>query len=723
MWEFETLLFDFFISSLSAAWVVRALTPWFWAYVPTQADVLIKVATIPEIDNAVYVSWLVVFVLCFFTVFFITKSVLHQHPRFSRAIEIINRVLLLYFVIVPHVSLFTIDAIRPLYLAISLIIYFVFEHFGPTVPALTEILLGFAVVRFGWKPLLHYDVSPNHYLLLFDYVFVAIALMVTGYGYFLYRFFSKFRAFVRSLAARFPLKTLAAIVILGITISILHLLTQGKDPIDMYFTLIPAYQFLHGGTPLVSMTSQYGLGYLVPWILWLSLLGHVPITYQAGAVASAIFLIGYYYLFVRVMMRLVPNRFVFVGTVLAGYYFSLLVVSYGFLEKISDVLTPAFTPLRFGVFLFPLAILMRYVKNGTSRDLRWFFAVSSVCFFFSFEIGIGILLAGGGIALIHGITNSKHIKRRLASDMAILAGTLLLCTGLLMEFALLRTGIVPNLLSFGEYSGFFASGYLMLPIGAEPAVFVPVGVALFACIFGIRRIFHQKDRGGYLWVYLALIMFFEFPYYMGRSVFQTLYDISLPYIILCGVITQYSLSAVRSRVRRAGWWIAIGVCGYILFMGGFRGFFIVGETVLHSAEVVVSAVAYTHVALTQWDIKATPQYAFLKKNLPKGCPLILFDVREYELLTASGSPPAFNYGMVRGFITHKEQMDALKPFPGAARICVFVNGTTIALKDDLINGVYVYFWKKYGTSARTIAQEQTQQFSLYEIPVVQGSLE
>ena len=253
-------------------------------------------------------------------------------------------------------------------------------------------------------------------------------------------------------------------------------------------------------------------------------------------------------------------------------------------------------------------------------------------------------------------------------------------------------------------------------------MFVLLGVAIFALLFGIRRILYQKEKDGYIWVYLALIMVFELPYYMGRSVFQTLYDISLPYIVLCGVITQYAVSHLQVDKRQIGWWIASSVCGYILFMGALRGFFIIGSTTLHSAEVVESAVIYTRDALTRWDVKTTPQYVFLHKNLPAGCPLILFDEREYELLTASGSSPAFNYGMVRGFITHKEQIDGLKPFPGTNKICVFVNHADMALNDDLLRGVYVYFWQKYGGLATLIANDQNRQFSLYEMPVLNGRL-
>lgn len=105
----------------------------------------------------------------------------------------------------------------------------------------------------------------------------------------------------------------------------------------------------------------------------------------------------------------------------------------------------------------------------------------------------------------------------------------------------------------------------------------------------------------------------------------------------------------------------------------------------------------------------------MSATIPKGCPLISFDEKEFELFSALGVPPAFQYAFVYGFITTKEQVDQLVPHRGAGKICVFVSNTFLKRKDDFSYGMYRYFMGKYGKSLQQLSEDSTNGFTLYAL--------
>jgi hypothetical protein len=708
MWTFPKILFLFFLSAMPSSWIVRSLVPWFWAHAVLRSDIIVPITTIPEIDNLVYISWFAVFVVLFLTFWFIAKTLHTRYRRMDAFIEIINRIFLIYFLIVPGIGPWTLDQIRLGYLiGAAGIVYLIPGKY-------IDILFGLVVFRYGIVSLLLFDVAP-HPVMIVDHIFISIFLLFVGYVYAWYRVKKSFRSFVDVFVSRITRPRITVALILGMGLSLLSLMTMGSNAFDIYFTTVPTYQFLHGGTPFVSMTSLYGILYLLPWIAWMGIFPHIPITFQVGAVYAAILLFGYFGFFTLVSGNMFRNRFVFAATILAVYYFRILIWTYGYFYGVSIVLEPAFTPLRFGVFLFPLVFLLQYIKTNNERYFRRYLILCSVCFFFSFEIGAGILLAGIVIGCIEAFRLGDRVWHHTAKHIVTIGITLLACCLFFVVLALVRTGELPNFLWYIEFAIYIGSEQVTLPVGKDVIAFAPLGIAIFASLFGLRRIFYEKNIDGYIFVYLALNLLVEFPYYMGRSLSNTVYGISMPYIVLCGLITDYALRALKKNVHSIGSWIMIGVCGYTIAIGAIRGFVIVGNTVLHSAEIVDSAVVYTKNALTTWDIKTTSQYDFLRKKLPAGCSLLIFDGREYELLTASGLPPAFQYGMVNSYIVRKSQVDTLKPYSGYSRICVFVN-TEFVVRDGLARSTYDYFWKKYGASAQVISTDEKQGFTLYTFP-------
>lgn len=681
MWTFPGLLFLFIISAFPSAWIVRAFIPWFWAHTVAPAHILITVTTIPEIDNAVYISFIILFVFLFVINVWISSWVYKRHRRFSQIIAWVNYSVALYLLLVSNKSLFELDQIEPMIALGAGLVGILLARIRMTT------LVGLVALKFLFAPLILYDIGSNPFVLIFDYVYIGFFAVLVGCGF-----------MVRFHVTR---RRLIAFLFGGITISLLYLMTEARSSVDIYFTLLPAYHFLHGGTPMVSLMSQYGLLYLVPWITWLVLFPGLPISFQAGVVLTTLLLVVYFYCFTIVVSRLIQNRLIFVFTVLASYYFTILIRYFGFPDPVSLVSTPAFTPLRFGMFMIPFTFLLLYCRRFDQKYLNCFFVVSALGFFYSFEIGTGILIAALVVAIIHGS----------ARNFLVLFGYLAAFGIALSVYFFLRSGQIPDWGSYMFFSKIYSLGYLMLPIGSQTVVFLPIALSLFGILFGLWRIIAKRDVMGYLVMYLAIINLVELPYYMGRSIYPTLYNVSLPFVLLCGVIIE------KIDRKNIGSWIVTAMCSFVIGIGGFRALGIIGSNVLHTFEIVEASGEYIQKSFTQWDIQTNPSYIFLAKHLPSGCPLIAFDQNEFELLTATHATPAYEYGFVWGFITSTEQIDHLRPYPGHSKICLFVNDNYIDSKEDIVNAVYHYYWNRYGMKAQRVAEDSLLRLRLYELSV------
>ena len=104
MWTFPRLLFLFFISAFPSAWIVRALVPWFWTHTAPPAHILINATSTPEIDNAVYISFIILFAFLYVINLWISSWAFKRYRRFSKVIAWVNCSVTLYLLVVPNKS-------------------------------------------------------------------------------------------------------------------------------------------------------------------------------------------------------------------------------------------------------------------------------------------------------------------------------------------------------------------------------------------------------------------------------------------------------------------------------------------------------------------------------------------------------------------------------------------------------------------------------------------
>lgn len=299
---------------------------------------------------------------------------------------------------------------------------------------------------------------------------------------------------------------------------------------------------------------------------------------------------------------------------------------------------------------------------------------------------------------------------------------------------LVISGIAPILVWFGAFSAYaqitlhqwpkigeyvyfsllFGQGFFLHAIGTDSTIVLLIGICAIAFYFGLYLLFYKKDRFGLILLYLVCVQFLQVPYYMGRSVFPTLYSISLPFLLICGCIVEYLRDRWRlvesNRILEA----LLILCFIILYIPMLRGLRITSSILLHSAEEIVSTVSYVQNAVQHWSILETPQYRFLSRSLPPGCAMASFDYPESELLMSLHRKPAFQYAFIREFITNAQQVDSLR-VRGTDDICLFVNHAYIEKKNQFMYGVYAYFWKQYGGYAQLIAEDPAQGFALYRM--------
>jgi len=712
MWTFPGLLFLFFVSAFPTAWIVRALSPWFWRNLPAPVHSLLVATSPPEIDNAVYISFILIFSLIFIINVVISSLLFRRYGWFSSFVTNSVQIVALYLLIVPTTSLLTLDQIHIYVLVVSALISLGVARVWHLRFGLLETIVGFAAIRYGGFLIWMYDTGANPLLGTFDYYFLFVGVLIALFGYVGLHAYGVFESF----ASRVTRRRLLLLLSLGILLTILYLMPRAHDPVDIYFTFLPAYHVVHGGTPLVSMMSQYGLLYLVPWITWIIAFPQAPVSFGVGVIITTLLLMAYYLFFLITVARLMKYRLVFVLTAFASFYYTLLIRWYGFPDPVSLVSTPAFTPLRFGVFIFPLWSLISYCKDHKRTHMIWFLITSAIGFFYSFDIGVGLIGAGIGVAIVDALAQKCNRLNYLVTYLGVLLGTLSVSVIVLALCTYVRSGSLPDFGLYVFYTKQFGLGFLMLPIGQQTVSLLLLGVAFVGGFFGLYRVLADKEPGGLVFGYLALIVVFGMPYYMGRSILPTLYNISLPFVLLCGMLVDWSVVYVGIHRRNIAAWVMMILCSSVLIIGGLRAFVITGGNVLHAAEIVESAYIFSQKTLFHWEIQQTPQYGFLKRYLPPQCPLVSFDQNDYELLPAMGVPPAFQYAFVFGFTT-KEQVDTLVPHRGASRVCLFINDSAVAAHFDATYGTYVYFLERYGPSLRKIAEDPLGGFTLYELPI------
>ena len=714
MWTFPVILFLSFVTFFPTAWIVRAISHGFWQWSVTHAHILIAMRTVPEIENAVYVSSLGIGVCLFFIFFQFTKYLL-SYRWFERVVIAVNYTFALYLLVNPNTSIVELDRIVPVVFFLCIFAGILASSLKKLSPYVLEGIIGLGFLRYSMYPVIELD-RGSHTLYTFDNflryaVPRALYPMVLGILLLCHRRIG----FVREIAAWFTIRRLSVLISGSILLSLLFLMTQSHHPSDIFFTMLPAYHAIHGGTLLVSVMSQYGLLYLAPWMIWLSLFPHAPVSFPVGTFVSVVLLFLYFLALIRVTRALIGRRLLFVITVIASYYFTILVRFTKFSDMVSVVSTPAFTPLRFGMFIFPLWFLLRMHQTGNRRYMKYFIVCSVILFFYSFEIGSVLVVAALFIVLL-SVSTQKYPRNSLWQYMGVFIGSLVFCLALITLYTQLSAGVFPDFSMYWYFAKLFGSGFLTTPMRGQTVGLLPFTISLIGLFIGFVRVMKDKKTDGLIMCYLALIELVMLPYYTGRSMNQTLYSISLPFLLLCALLLEHGIAMVRNdRLRFAAWTIVV-VCGTVLVMGFARGFVILTRSVVHGAEITENAAIYLYKAFTAWDIRKSGEYLFLSDSMPKGCPLLSFDEKEFELIPALGVPPATQYAFVYGFITTKEQVDALVPHKGASEICIFVSNRFLKKKDDFSYGMYRYFFSTYNGATRKMSEDPNKGFTLYTLP-------
>lgn len=714
MWTFPILLFLCFLTYFPTAWIIRAVSPGFWVWSVTRAHILIAEKTVPEIETTVYIASFIIGMSIFFILFQFVKYFRHV-SWFQRMVIFVNTALGVYFLIVPARRITDLDQIQMIFFLPSVCIGVVAGRLKKFSSYILEAVIGLGIVRYCFGPIIELDIGKTNLYTFDGYLRYGVLRAPYPLALGILLIWKRKSAAVRELCAWFTYRRLSVLLLSCIALSLLYLMTNSHHPSDMFFTMLPAYHALHGGTLLVSVMSQYGLLYLAPWMVWLSLFPQAPVSFPVGTFVSAILLFLYFCLLVSVISRLVPRRLFIILTVVASYYFTILIRYTGLSDMVSLVSTPAFTPLRFGIFIIPLWFLIRMRETVNIRFLYYFIVSSFVLFFYSFEIGAGLIAVALVIAGVYAVTlaSDRNVVWKFAG---VLAATAVSCMLILTAYTRLSADSYPDFSMFWQIATLYGSGFLTTPMGKQRIIMLILCIAGIGLFTGIVRLIQDKKHDGLIFCYLALIQFAMLPYYTGRSMYQTVFSISLPLLLLCTLLLERGIVILRADRQRFTAWAIVIVCGTVLVTGWARGTVILIRTMLHSAEIIEATSRYLYAAFTRWDVQSSKESRFLSKHLPAGCPLIAFDAREFELFAALGVPPAFQYAFVYGFITSKEQVDRLVPHRGAPEICIFVSDAFLKQKDMFSYGMYRYFFSKHRTAMAQIAQDNEEKFALYRLP-------
>jgi hypothetical protein len=222
----------------------------------------------------------------------------------------------------------------------------------------------------------------------------------------------------------------------------------------------------------------------------------------------------------------------------------------------------------------------------------------------------------------------------------------------------------------------------------------------------------KRDVLGIACVYIAVIQLTSFPYYMGRSMPHTLYGVSMPFIIVAGLLVDLAWKN-RSSVKK-DYVLVVGtfLCLFIIVLGALRGTLMMIPYGVAAASIGKESSAFIQSSINHWNTKDLPEYQFLVKHLPSGCPLLSVDAYEFDLLAALGVAPATQYAYVRGYIVSTEQIDTLKP---KLPFCFFINQSEFNAYDTRFYYVYHILWEKASKGAQLIAEDSLQGFRLYKV--------
>ena len=680
----EFITFLCLSSGFLSAVVTRALSPFLWSLNPAVIHSLNPTEVIvPEIDLYLYV----VFVALFF-IFFVLLGFLFK--RAKQFVRVVSWTELLYLLFYPTIQLTSIGfSVLPI-LGLAAVVQLSHKYIDKYFPYIVSAVL----IKYVLPAIMQFDAGadPGNYRHYVPVIAVGI-----------------FVAIVYRIMRRFIRPWMIWLVVFGaISVSILRLMLIYEDGWDMFFTIIPAYHMAHGGVPFVNMISQYGFGYIFPWVLWILAFPSMPLSYETGLISTAIFLIMYFGVLAIVLGKIMRRSVVAATTLAATYFYTILIRFEGFPGyKVALVSHPSFTPLRFGIFLLPLVFLVLYIRRKQERYFSLFLLTGVLGILFSFEIGIGLVAAALaiGIARIVQGKNKSYTVWNLMTQVAaaVSMGALGVCA-----YAVVMTGALPDIRTYLMFTGMFSSGFYMIPVGDAIAFIVPMVVSVAAILAGTYRYIRFQNLESLVFIFLGVIQLAALPYYMGRSVAPTLFGISMPFLILCGMAVDAIPNMKKNIVILTGGLLCAGV----LFLGAGRALVSMAPDVLNVVSISTSSVAFMQKSWSTWGTKGLPEYAFLQNSLPPGCPLVSMDSAEYELMPALGVAPAFQYSFIRGYIVSKEQIASLAP---NRPFCLFIHQADYDTYDARFYFVYRAIWEKFKSQATLIQEDAVQGFRLYSI--------
>lgn len=482
---------------------------------------------------------------------------------------------------------------------------------------------------------------------------------------------------------------------------------------DMFFTALPAYQIARGAVPFYDIVSQYGFLYLAPWVVALLLFSKIPITVQSMTILTMGFIVLFSMLLFLVLRKLQGNSALAAVAVVASLFYSTFNRVYFYPDKINIYSAPAFTPMRFGCFLLPLFFLVKYIKAPSERALSWYiYSCITICYF-SADIGVGLSLAGLGAIVVTVFLTSPNwpASLRFVAFKIFSAISISLCIICFITLAL--RGALPDFSTYTLFIKLFSSGFCMVPLNGQMAIWVPLTFVCAGVCVGISLL-RSGERMGSALIFLAFCQLVLLPYYLGRSYPPLLYSICTPSILIAALLLPL-------MAKKSGEDTIIKVAGstlssLIIFLAVLRTTLVAAQESRAAGYGAAAIANYVRTGLKDNPIIKSPPYEFLRQVVPADSRIIIFDTDEELLLTALHLKPALPYAFTFKFIVAKEQIDMAMKHLAGKQFYVFVNVYCAEHGYGQTVGVYKHIWGLLEPHAKLIKEDVAYKLYIVQFP-------
>lgn len=546
-------------------------------------------------------------------------------------------------------------------------------------------------------------ILPDKIIMQYSYLFIVLPLLL-GIKPAIKQVFE----YIRSIKFINPLITFATIIILVLVL--LPFLTLDRYYGDLFFTTLPAYHIITGATPFVDVISQYGIIYLLPWLIWIKAFPFLPLSREFTSMVTLLFLFLYYVFFYAALKKITKNNILSALGTFTAVYYTLINRSFYFEDQWSLIGAPAFTPLRLGPMIFPFYFLASYIHNSKKLPLILFIIASVLMFFFSFEIGIGIAVSGLASICIYAIffSSKKTALFRLVSVVTLtsLVGSIFS----IVLLTLITKQTFPDFSLYYEFIKIFSSGFYLVPVDKQGIMLIPFIVSVISIVLGLHLMSKQHKIGIGL-LYVSFTQLSLLPYYLGRSLPPLLYSILIPTILLMTMVVhiienQYKDKHILPRV-------VTYIFGFILLLATFRNGLLIVEYWKNPIHTTSEIFAIMHTRLKQWDVKQSEQYVFLS-SIPKNSKIVLFD-NSIDLIAALHLKPALPYTFIRSLIVSEEQIEDALQIARGSTFYVFINEKEFYSPYWETKHAYPGLWSKLQPYSKLVKSDYD--FSLYETTI------